>query len=72
MGDALTKGSNTVQRGMPLLIVSGQLGHGSVAITDTVYGHLAPDATRTAAMAWEAILTVPGRNLGATQRPEPA
>jgi integrase len=67
-----TYASLAIQREVPLVIVSRQLGHGSVAITDAVYGHLAPEATRAAAMAWEAILTVPGRNLGATQTPEPA
>lgn len=67
-----TYASLAIQRGVPEVIVSRQLGHGSVAITDAVYGHLAPGATRAAAMAWEAILTVPGRNLGATQTPEPA
>ncbi|MBI4574544.1 MAG: site-specific integrase [candidate division NC10 bacterium] len=67
-----TYASLAIQRGVPLLIVSRQLGHGSVAITDRVYGHLAPEATRQAALAWEAILTEPGRNLGATQTPEPA
>ncbi len=67
-----TYASLAIQRGVPLVIVSRQLGHGSVAITDAVYGHLAPEATRAAAMAWEAILTVPGRNLGATQTENPA
>ncbi|MFI5339232.1 MAG: tyrosine-type recombinase/integrase [Candidatus Methylomirabilales bacterium] len=66
-----TYASLAIQRGVPLVIVSRQLGHGSVAITDAVYGHLAPEATRTAAMAWEAILTTPGRNLGATQTANP-
>jgi integrase len=61
-----------IQRGVPLVIVSRQLGHGSVAITDAVYGHLAPEATRAAAVAWEAILTAPGRNLGATRTEDPA
>ncbi len=67
-----TYASLAIQRGVPLVIVSRQLGHGSVAITDAVYGHLAPEATRAAAMAWEAILTLPGRNLGATQTENPA
>jgi integrase len=61
-----TYASLAIQRGVPLLIVSRQLGHGSVAITDAVYGHLAPEATREAATAWEAILTAPGRNPRAT------
>ncbi len=61
-----TFSSLAIQRGVPLLIVSRQLGHGSVAITDAVYGHLAPEATREAAAAWEAILTAPGRNPRAT------
>lgn len=61
-----TYASLAIQRGVPLLVVSRHLGHGSVAITADVYGHLAPDATRQAADAWEAILTAPGRNPGAT------
>lgn len=55
-----------IQRGVPLLTVSRQVGHSSVAITDVVYGHLAPDATRAVALAWEDILTAPGRNPRAT------
>lgn len=50
---------------MPLLVVSRQLGHASIAITADIYGHLVPNATREAATAWEAILTTPGRNPGA-------
>jgi integrase len=64
--------SLALQRGVPLLTVSRQLGHASIAITADVYGHLAADATKEAAVAWEAILTEPGRNLGATQTPDPA
>jgi len=67
-----TFASLAIQRGVPLVIVSRQLGHGSVAITDSVYGHLDPEATRAAAVAWESILTVPGRNLGATESETPA
>lgn len=66
-----TYSSLAIQRGVPLLIVSRQLGHSSVAITDRVYGHLAPDATRQAADAWEAILTEHSRNPRATDAPEP-
>ncbi len=66
-----TYASLALQRGVPLLVVSRQLGHASVAITADVYGHLAPDATRQAADAWEAILTSPGRNLGATHSQDP-
>ncbi len=33
---------------------------------------VSPDATRQAADAWEAILTEPGRNLGATHSEDPA
>ena len=66
--------SLALQRGVPLLVVSRQLGHASIAITADVYGHLAPDATREAAQAWEAIIApaLPGRNLGATSSPYPA
>ncbi len=67
-----TYASLALQRGVPLVIVSRQLGHSSVAITDRVYGHLAPDATRQAADAWEGILAGPGRNPGATDAPDPA
>ncbi|HWT82261.1 MAG TPA: tyrosine-type recombinase/integrase, partial [Candidatus Methylomirabilis sp.] len=67
-----TYASLAIQRGVPVVVVSRQLGHSSVAITDAVYGHLAPEATREAALAWEAILTAPGRNLGATQTEIPA
>lgn len=55
-----------LQRGVPLLQVSRQLGHASIAITADVYGHLAPDAGQEVAAAWEAILTAPGRNPRAT------
>lgn len=67
-----TYASLALQRGVPLLTVSRQLGHASIQITGDVYGHLAPEAGREAAAAWEAILTVPGRNPRATPDPEPA
>jgi len=67
-----TYASLALQRGVPLLTVSRQLGHGSIAITADTYGHLAPDATREAAMAWEAILTEHSRNPRATDAPEPS
>ena len=57
---------------MPLLVVSRQLGHASIAITADIYGHLVPNATRDAATAWEAILTAPSRNPRATSTPESA
>ena len=65
-----TYASLALQRGVPLLVVSRQLGHSSIAITADLYGHLAPDATREAAQAWEAILTRAGRNPRATDTPE--
>ncbi len=58
--------SVALQRGVPLLVVSRQLGHASIAITADVYGHLTPGATRAAADAFQAILTAPGRNPRAT------
>jgi len=61
-----------LQRGVPLLVVSRQLGHASIAITADVYGHLIPEATRVAADAFQAILTAPRRNPGATPAAEPA
>ncbi len=64
-----TYASLALQRGVPLLVVSRQLGHASIAITADVYGHLAPGATRAAADALEAILTSPERNPGATPAP---
>lgn len=67
-----TYASLALQRGVPLLTVSRQLGHASIQITGDVYGHLAPEAGREAAAAWEAILTVPGRNPRATAATEPA
>ncbi len=65
-----TYASLALQRGVPLLTVSRQLGHGSIAITADTYGHLAPDATRQAADAWEAILGGISRNPGATDAPD--
>jgi len=65
-----TYASLAIQRGVPLLVVSRQLGHASIAITADVYGHLVPEATRAAADAFEIILTSPGRNLGATPSSE--
>jgi len=65
-----TYASLALQRGVPLLTVSRQLGHASIAITADVYGHLAPDAGRQAADAMEAILTEHGRNPGATPSEE--
>ncbi len=62
--------SLAIQRGVPLLKVSRQLGHASVSITFDVYGHLAPDAGQEVAEAWEAILTAPTRNPSATAAPE--
>ena len=67
-----TYASLALQRGVPLLTVSRQLGHASIAVTADVYGHLAPEAGREAAAAWEAILTAPGRNPGATAATKPA
>ncbi len=61
-----TYASLALQRGVPLLTVSRQLGHDSIATTANTYGHLGDQATREAAAAWEAILTTPGRNPRAT------
>jgi integrase len=61
-----------LQRGVPLLTVSRQLGHASIKTTGDIYGHLASEAGREAAAAWEAILTAPGRNPGATVAAAPA
>jgi len=55
---------------VPLLVVSRQLGHASIAITADVYGHLTPAATRAAADVFQAILTEPGRNQDATPASE--
>jgi len=67
-----TYASLALQRGVPILVVSRQLGHGSIKVTVDTYGHLAPDATREAAEAWENILSMPTRNSGATPATEPA
>jgi integrase len=63
-----THASLALQRGVPLLVVSRQLGHASIAITADVYGHLAADASREAAQAWDAIIApvCSGRNPDAT------
>ncbi len=61
-----TYASLALQRGVPLLVVSRQLGHASIAITADVYGHLMPEATRAAADALEAILGEQSRNPRAT------
>ena len=65
-----TYASLAIQRGVPLLVVSRQLGHGSIGVTADVYGHLDPEATRGAAEAWERIvgptLATLSRNPGAT------
>lgn len=65
-----TYASLALQRGVPLLVVSRQLGHASIAITADIYGHLVPDATREAAEAWEAILDGASRNPRATPETE--
>jgi integrase len=62
--------SLALQRGVDLLVVSRQLGHASIAITADIYSHLMPNATRAAADALQAILTMPFRNLRATDAPE--
>jgi integrase len=67
-----TSASLALQRGVPLLVVSRQLGHASIAITADIYAHLAPDATKEAATAWEAILTEHSRNPRATSATDPA
>jgi integrase len=67
-----TYASLAIRRGVDLLVVSRQLGHHSIKITADLYGHLAPEATRKAADAWEAILTAPARNPGATADSLPA
>ncbi len=46
-----------IQVGVPLLTVSRQLGHASIAITADLYAHAAPGGNRAAADAMEAILT---------------
>jgi integrase len=53
-----------------ILQVSRQLGYASIAITADIYAHLVPDATRAAAEAFQAILTMHSRNLGGTDAPE--
>jgi integrase len=65
-----TYASLALQRGVPLVVVSRQLGHASIAITADIYGHLAPDAGRQAADAMEAILREHGRNPRATPSEE--
>lgn len=67
-----TYASLALQRGVPLVVVSRQLGHASIAITADIYGHLAPDAGRQAADAMEAILTEHSRNPRATPSEESA
>ncbi len=69
-----TYASLALQRGVPLLVVSRQLGHASIAITADVYGHLAPEATREAARVWDAIIApvCSGRNPDATIAQDPA
>ncbi len=56
-----------IRAGVPLLTVSRQLGHGSIAITADVYAHDAPGGNRAAAEVMEIILgrnqTQPPRNL---------
>ena len=64
-----TYASLALQRGVPLLVVSRQLGHSTIAITADIYGHLVPDATREAADAWEAILDANSRTPRATPAP---
>ncbi len=66
-----TYASLAIQRGVPLVVVSRQLGHASIAITADTYGHLAPDAGRQAADAMEAILTEHSRNPRATAPADP-
>ena len=61
-----TYASLALQRRVPLLVVSRQLGHASIAITADGYGHLIPEATRAAADALEAILGEHSRNPRAT------
>ena len=67
-----TYASLALQRGVPLLLVSRKLGYGSIKVTVDTYGHLAPNATREAAEAWESILSAPTRNPGAALATEPA
>lgn len=67
-----TYASLAMQRGVDILLISRQMGHGSVAITDRVYGHLKPEATREVATAWEAILGRVRRNPRATPADIPA
>jgi integrase len=55
-----------IQAGVPLLTVSRQLGHASIAITADIYTHAVPGSNRAAAEALETILagnqTQPPRN----------
>ncbi len=46
-----------IQAGVPLLTVSRQLGHASIATTADTYSHAVPGSNRAAADALEAILT---------------
>jgi integrase len=58
-----------IQAGVPLLTVSRQLGHQTIAVTADIYTHAVPGSNRAAAEALEAILTrnqtQPPRNLPA-------
>jgi integrase len=55
-----------IQAGVPLLTVSRQLGHASIATTADLYTHAVPGSNRAAAEVMEAILagnqTQPQRN----------
>ncbi|HSB68728.1 MAG TPA: site-specific integrase, partial [Candidatus Methylomirabilis sp.] len=46
-----------IQAGVPLLTVSRQLGHASIAVTADVYTHAVPGGNRAAADVMESILT---------------
>lgn len=43
--------------GVPIAIVSGRLGHSTIAITVDLYGHLLRDANRDAAEAAASMLS---------------
>ena len=65
--------SLALERGVPLLTVSRQLGHKSIQVTADIYGHQAEGAGRQAAEALETVLSEGQiRNLDATPARERA
>jgi integrase len=65
-----TLASHLLSKGVPLTVVSAQLGHADANITLRIYGHMLPNDDTRAADTWEKIVNAPSKP--PVQIPEPS